>query len=79
MNCEKRFALIGFLCYAVSAQSRNLEFSVKWGKEFDANKSTLQDIVGYDELGFYALKDRASFSGSSLTIPLAEVQFSGLS
>jgi len=43
---------------------------IKWGKEFSAPKnSTLADIIGYDNSGFYVLKSRyGAFVSSTLSI-----------
>jgi hypothetical protein len=51
------FALFVFLNTSVFSQE--LEFAIKWGKEFAApRRSSLSDIIGYDGTGIYAVKER---------------------
>jgi len=43
------------------SQSKSKDVSVKWGEELkESKKSSLSDIVGFDETGFYALSGKQS-------------------
>lgn len=47
------------------AFAQKLAPNVKWGKEFGApRRSSLNDIVGWDGTGIYAIKERYGFAGS---------------
>lgn len=65
----KRILTIVFLCFLIShLQAQNLDFKVKWGKEFKApSRSSLNDIIGHDASGIYVVKERfrSGFSGSN--------------
>ena len=61
---------IGFclVLMVISASSQNSTSKLKWGKEFDAPRnSTVEDIIGFDNTGFYVLKGkiRVSLFGSN--------------
>src|SRR6266516_3755642 len=64
-------AIVSLICF-YSAESQNLNFSVKWGEEIEASrKSSLSDIIGYDASGIYGIKVRtrgALFGGNSYTL-----------
>jgi hypothetical protein len=46
-----------FLMGVSYGNAQDLDFSVNWGKGFDApRKSSLDDIIGYDATGIYAVK-----------------------
>jgi hypothetical protein len=50
---------------------QKLEVDVEWGKEFSApRRSSLNDIVGFDKTGIYALKERGVALGSSVQYTL---------
>jgi hypothetical protein len=52
------------LLICLHASGQRLEPEIKWGKEFDAPKrSSLNDIIGYDGTGIYAIKERYVFGG----------------
>ncbi len=52
-----QFLSLGAVLFSIDVFSQELDFSVKWGKEFSASrKSTLEDIVGFDGSGIYAIK-----------------------
>ncbi len=59
MSLKPFLLAVGSLICFYSAQSQNLNFSVKWGQEIEASrKSSLSDIIGYDASGIYAIKVR---------------------
>lgn len=66
------FNLFAFLALHAIGQKKSDKVNVLWGPEQEASrKSTLSDIVGYDETGIYALKRKESgmyFSNTSLTL-----------
>lgn len=48
---------------------QQLEPRVRWGKEFNAPKrSSLNDIIGYDNSGIYAIKERYGFGTTKFTL-----------
>lgn len=50
----------------LSAQVKTKKADILWGKEYDAKRlSTLKDIVGYDESGFYAVR-KTGFRGTNI-------------
>ena len=53
------FACLYILISSTQVLSQPLNFTVQWGKEFNASrKSSLDDIVGFDGTGIYAIKSR---------------------
>ena len=59
---------LGLLITCQHALCQELNFSVKWGKEFSASrKSSLEDIIGFDASGIYAINGRyrSSLLGSN--------------
>jgi hypothetical protein len=62
-------ALVGVLHQPTTASAQELNFSLKWGKEFEASRrSTLSDIVGHDATGIYAIKHRVGFAKVDFTL-----------
>jgi hypothetical protein len=58
-------AVLLALSSALSTSAQELNFTMKWGQEFEASrKQTLNDIVGYDATGIYAVKQRVSGMGN---------------
>jgi hypothetical protein len=58
MKTKLTLLMAAFACI-VQANAQELNFSVKWGKELEApRRSSLNDIVGYDASGIYAIKER---------------------
>lgn len=49
-------AILVLVANSMFAQQLNIK--VKWGQEFKTPRSTLDDVVGYDATGFYAVHDR---------------------
>ncbi|MFM8851536.1 MAG: hypothetical protein ACKOE5_14230, partial [Cytophagales bacterium] len=43
---------------ATIALGQDLNLKVKWGQEFKTPRSTLNDVVGHDATGFYAVHNR---------------------
>lgn len=71
------FALVGVLHQQTTAHAQELNFSLKWGKEFEASRrSTLNDIVGHDATGIYAVKLRTGFSNLDYTLEHYNTDFS---
>jgi hypothetical protein len=70
MNLKKLITLTIFLICTQQANAQDVNFSVKWGQEFEASrKSSLDDIIGYDATGIYAVKVRAhNIGGPSYTL-----------
>ena len=65
-----RNMLLLLFCIAVSTQAQDLKPQVKWGKEFEAPRhSSLSAIVGHDQTGIYAVKERYGF-GTGTTFSL---------
>jgi hypothetical protein len=66
MNKKSIINLFLILCFFSSAlNAQKLDPNVKWGTEFNAPKrSSLNDIVGFDQTGIYAIKERFVFGGS---------------
>lgn len=59
MNHSLFIALLIALLSTQQATAQDPQFSVKWGQEFEASrKSSLDDIIGYDGTGIYAVKVR---------------------
>jgi hypothetical protein len=70
-------ALVGVLHQPTTASAQELNFSLKWGKEFEASRrSTLNDIVGHDATGIYAVKLRTGFSNLDYTLEHYNTDFS---
>lgn len=65
-----RLLTLLLLTASSTLSAQPLDFAVKWGDEFKApRKSSLEDIIGHDAGGIYAIKVRAAiFSGSSYTL-----------
>ncbi len=62
------FLILAIPFYSLDGLCQELNFSVKWGKEFSASrKSSLEAIVGFDASGIYAIKGRyrSSLLGSN--------------
>jgi len=58
------------------ASGQALEPKVIWGKEFSASKrSSLNDIIGYDATGIYAIKEKLGFSSMKYTLEHYDHQF----
>ena len=54
------FAFIGIK----SIYAQELDLKIRWGKEFEASRrSSLNDIVGYDASGLYAVRERVNVFG----------------
>jgi hypothetical protein len=64
------YALVFLFFSAVDdSNGQLLQPRVKWGKEFNAPKrSSLNDIVGFDNSGIYAIKERYGFSSVRYTL-----------
>ncbi|HYG20377.1 MAG TPA: hypothetical protein VD816_15670, partial [Ohtaekwangia sp.] len=63
MNRRSVFALMLFSA-TLTAAAQIAPPEIKWGVEFKAAKrSSLNDIVGYDNTGVYAIKERYGFAG----------------
>jgi hypothetical protein len=74
-SCVLAFA--GVLHQQTTANAQELNFSLKWGKEFEASRrSTLNDIVGHDATGIYAVKLRTGFSRLDYTLEHYNTDFS---
>lgn len=59
------------LAMAISLFSQSSPVKIQWGKEFTASRtSTVADIIGYDNTGFYVLKDKARTLFGSSTLSL---------
>jgi hypothetical protein len=70
-------AFVGVLYQPTTASAQELNFSLKWGKEFEASRrSTLSDIVGHDATGIYAVEVRTGFSNSDYTLEHYNTDFS---
>ena len=52
------WTLIFITGFASVAQTKSDKVDIVWGDEQVAKRTTLDDIVGYDQLGFYALKSK---------------------
>jgi hypothetical protein len=64
-NAMRQFFVAMLMLSCINAFSQKLSPTVKWGKEFSAPKrSSLNDIVGYDGTGIYAIKERYGFAGA---------------
>ncbi|MFC1733161.1 hypothetical protein ACFL6I_22920 [candidate division KSB1 bacterium] len=65
----KKLILLSFLSLIIMnnvsvAQSKSKKFNITFGEEYKASrKSTLGDIIGYDETGIYALKQTSKGFG----------------
>jgi hypothetical protein len=47
------------LAFSISVKAQDLNFKVKWGKEFKASgRSSLNNIVGHDGTGIYVVRER---------------------
>jgi hypothetical protein len=58
----KQIFILAIFFLAISGKAQELNFSVKWGKEIEApRRSWLNDIVGYDASGIYAVKASDDF------------------
>jgi hypothetical protein len=56
---------IYFSTNLLSVHAQNLNLKVKWGEEFKTPRSTLNDVVGYDATGFYAVHERSRTFGKT--------------
>src|SRR5687768_9296615 len=65
MKLSKTLFLSALLALCSLSYGQKLEAPlVKWGNEFNAPKrSSLNDIVGFDNSGIYAVKERYAFGG----------------
>lgn len=55
--------------FLVRAEAQQLKPEIKWGKEFRAPKrSSLNDIIGFDKTGIYAIKERYGFGSIRYTL-----------
>jgi hypothetical protein len=63
----KKNLLTLLMLFCITASfAQELKPKIKWGKEFDARRrSSLNDIVGWDGTGIYAIRSRNAFSSSS--------------
>lgn len=53
------FLLVLLILFKLTiALGQDINLKVKWGEEFKTPRSTLDDVVGYDATGFYAVHDR---------------------
>jgi hypothetical protein len=70
MKFNKLIHLAIFLICTQHINAQDPNFSVKWGQEFEASgKSSLDDIIGYDATGIYAVKVRShNMGGPSYTL-----------
>ncbi|MBL0743828.1 hypothetical protein [Chryseolinea lacunae] len=58
--------LLLFLLSTALLHAQELKPRVTWGKEFEApRRSSLNDIVGFDKSGIYAIKERYGFTSST--------------
>ena len=66
----KKVIVLVFIIVASYIHAQEVSLKMKWGKEFEAARnSTVADIIGYDNTGFYVLKQKvAIFSGNTLSI-----------
>lgn len=71
MKFKLFFYFVAFL-FSPAVFCQELNFSVKWGKEFNASrKSSLDDIIGFDASGIYAIKGvyrNSLLGGNSYTL-----------
>jgi hypothetical protein len=57
------------LLFPLTILCQPLDFAIQWGEEFKAPKrSSLDDIVGHDATGIYAIKVRGGLFGSDYTL-----------
>jgi hypothetical protein len=79
MKITFKFLMPAFIIGSISGYSQNLNFSVKWGKEFKApTRSSVNDIVGHDATGIYVVKERYRSSlagGNDYTLEHFDNQF----
>jgi hypothetical protein len=75
MLLRNKFTLISlFLTLTLSAQVPLPK--IKWGTEFKAaSRSSLNDIVGYDNTGIYAIKERYGFASVKYSLEHYNQQF----
>ena len=64
-------SIVMYLSCSLIAQVKSTKVDIEWGPEQkESKKSTLADIIGYDETGFYALKTQIKNLGFSALITL---------
>jgi hypothetical protein len=64
-----RLATVIFLFPFFILEAQSLQPRVTWGQEFTApRKSSLNDIIGYDNTGIYAIKERYGFATVRYTL-----------
>jgi len=72
--------LVVTLSFLEQSFAQNLNFKIKWGKEFKASgRSSLNDIVGHDAKGIYVVKERyrsALAGGTDYTLEHFDNNFS---
>jgi hypothetical protein len=75
-NYHKLF-LIGCLLSVCGSATGQLAPNVRWGTEFKASsRSSLNDIVGFDGNGIYAINERFGFSSTAYTLTHYDSKFS---
>jgi hypothetical protein len=62
---------LSFLGILAFGQVKSKKVSILWGKEErESRKSTLNDVVGYDQTGIYAIKTKSGLYGFGSTLTL---------
>jgi hypothetical protein len=68
--------ILVILLLPITLLSQPLDFDIQWGEEFKAPKrSSLDDIVGHDATGIYAIKVRGGIFGTDYTLERYDKNF----